>query len=52
MSDAHIALARLLELGATPHGAVTDVGEGILTASVFDPFGNIFGIIQNPHFAP
>jgi hypothetical protein len=26
------------------------VGEGIKVASVRDPFGNIFGIIENPHF--
>jgi hypothetical protein len=27
------------------------VGDGIKVATVLDPFGNIFGIIQNPHFA-
>jgi hypothetical protein len=26
------------------------VGEGIRTADVLDPFGNVFGIIENPHF--
>ncbi len=25
---------------------------GIVVASVKDPFGNVFGIIQNPHFSP
>jgi predicted enzyme related to lactoylglutathione lyase len=44
------ALARLLELGAAPHQDVQDVGEGIKVATVKDPFGNIFGIIENPHF--
>jgi predicted enzyme related to lactoylglutathione lyase len=44
------AYARLLELGATVHESIEDVGEGILVASVIDPFGNILGIIQNPHF--
>jgi hypothetical protein len=39
-----------LELGATPHQDVQDVGEGIKVATVKDPFGNIFGIIENPHF--
>jgi hypothetical protein len=29
---------------------VQDVGGGIRTASVIDPFGNVFGIIENPHF--
>ena len=42
--------ARLLELGATPREGIEEVGEGILVASVVDPFGNIVGIIQNPHF--
>lgn len=44
------ALARLLDVGATPHSPVQDVGEGIKVASVRDPFGNILGIIENPHF--
>ena len=50
VDDADRALARLLELGATPHSPVQDVGEGIKVASVRDPFGNVLGIIQNPHF--
>ena len=44
--------ARLLELGATPRTEVTDVGEGIRTADVLDPFGNVLGIIENPNFKP
>jgi len=36
--------------GATERSAVQEVGEGIRVATVFDPFGNIFGIIENPHF--
>ena len=43
--------SRLLEMGATEHSAVQDVGEGIMVASVIDPFGNLFGIIENPHFS-
>jgi hypothetical protein len=31
--------------------SVQDVEEGILLASVLDPFGNVFGIIENPHFS-
>jgi predicted enzyme related to lactoylglutathione lyase len=50
VDDADAALARLLEAGAQPHGAVTDVGEGIRVASVLDPSGQIVGIIENPHF--
>jgi predicted enzyme related to lactoylglutathione lyase len=38
------------ELGAPVHSEIQDVGEGILVASVIDPFGNLLGIIQNPHY--
>ena len=50
VENAEKALARLLEAGAKPHAAVQDVGEGIRVASVQDPFGNLFGIIENPNF--
>jgi predicted enzyme related to lactoylglutathione lyase len=50
VDDAREAYKRLQELGATKHHDVQDVGEGILVADVMDPFGNIFGVIQNPHF--
>jgi len=49
--DAQAAFDRLISLGAVERSAVQDVGEGIRVATVFDPFGNIFGIIQNPHFS-
>ncbi|RSK42613.1 VOC family protein [Hymenobacter perfusus] len=48
--DADAAFARLVELGAHPHQSVQDVGGGIRLGTVQDPFGNLFGIIQNPHF--
>ena len=41
---------RLLELGASEHAAPADVGEGIRVASVSDPWGNVIGLIHNPHF--
>jgi catechol 2,3-dioxygenase-like lactoylglutathione lyase family enzyme len=50
VADARAAHARLIGLGASEHRAPQDVGEGIVVASVKDPFGNVFGIIQNPHF--
>ena len=28
-----------------------DVGDGIKVATVADPFGNLIGLIENPHFA-
>jgi predicted enzyme related to lactoylglutathione lyase len=48
--DAAAVLPRLISLGARERSAVQEVGEGIRVATVFDPFGNIFGIIENPHF--
>ena len=51
VEDADAAFKRLLELGATKHSDVQDVGGGIKVASVLDPSGNIFGIIENPHFS-
>jgi predicted enzyme related to lactoylglutathione lyase len=50
VADAEKALAHLLEAGARPHAALQDVGDGIRVASVTDPFGNLFGIIENPNF--
>ena len=47
---ANAALKRLLSLGATERTNVQDVGEGIRVATVLDPFGNVFGVIENPHF--
>src|SRR5438105_238539 len=50
VADAASELARLAELGAVVHEPVKDVGDGIKVASVRDPFGNLFSIIENPHF--
>jgi catechol 2,3-dioxygenase-like lactoylglutathione lyase family enzyme len=50
VQNANEAFARLLSLGANSLEAVNDVGGGIKVASVQDPFGNRFGIIENPHF--
>jgi predicted enzyme related to lactoylglutathione lyase len=50
VSDASAAVDRLLSLGATSRTAVQEVGESIKVATVSDPFGNIFGVIENPHF--
>jgi predicted enzyme related to lactoylglutathione lyase len=48
--DAAAELGRLVSLGAEVHEPVKDVGDGIKVATVRDPFGNLFGIIENPHF--
>jgi len=50
VDDAGAALERLLEQGATGHEDLQDVGGGIKVATVKDPFGNVFGVIENPNF--
>jgi predicted enzyme related to lactoylglutathione lyase len=50
VSDADAALNRLLSLVATERTNVQDVGDGIRVATVLDPFGNVFGLIENPQF--
>jgi predicted enzyme related to lactoylglutathione lyase len=50
VADAQAAFDRLISLGARERSAVQEVGERIRVATVFDPFGNVFGIIENPHF--
>ena len=50
VGSADAAYARLLSMGATDHETVQDVGDGIRIGAVRDPFGNILGIIENPHF--
>lgn len=40
----------LLKKDAKVHAEPQNVGGGIVVASVFDPFGNVFGIIENPEF--
>ena len=44
------AFNRLIELGAKKHSDIQDVGGGVKVATVFDPFGNVVGIIENPQF--
>ena len=51
VDDADAAFGRLLELGATEHNGVQDVGDGVRVATVLDPYGNVLGVIENPHFS-
>ena len=43
------AHSRLIELGVLPLKPITDVGGGIKVTAAVDPFGNRFGVIENPH---
>lgn len=50
VGDVDATVRRMVELGATVHEPVQDVGGGIRVATVLDPFGNPIGVIENPHF--
>ena len=50
VTDLMSTLSVLKDQGVEIHSEPQDVGDGIVVASVFDPFGNVFGMIQNPSF--
>ena len=49
-ADIDAEFAHAIAHGASVYSSIKDVGEGIRVASVKDPFGNIVGLIENPHF--
>ena len=50
VDDVNATFDRLLSMGAEQLEAPLDRGQGYITASVVDPFGNILGIMYNPHY--
>jgi len=50
VADIEAAVKHLQAIGATGAAAIADVGDGIRLAVLEDPFGNAFGVIENPHF--
>src|SRR4051812_15734531 len=50
VADIGVSVAHFTNVGATIRSAVQDVGGGIRVATVADPFGNVVGLIENPHF--
>ena len=50
VDDLGATLERLRELGAEPHDEPRVRGEGFVTASVVDPFGNVLGVMTNVHY--
>jgi catechol 2,3-dioxygenase-like lactoylglutathione lyase family enzyme len=52
VEDVAAAVGALVESGASVHTAASEVGDGIVTATVRTPDGNILGLIVNPHFRP
>ncbi len=50
VDDVNATFERLLSMGAKELDAPRSRGEGFVTASVVDPFGNILGIMYNAHY--
>jgi predicted enzyme related to lactoylglutathione lyase len=50
VDDIEATLARLKAMGATDYQPLTPREAGFITASVVDPFGNILGVMVNPHY--
>jgi predicted enzyme related to lactoylglutathione lyase len=50
VANADQAVEHFVKAGAGLKSPVRDVGEGIRVATVADPFGNLMGLIENPHF--
>ena len=45
------AVQHFLDLGASLYAQIQNVGDGIHVAALKDPFGNVVGLIENPHFS-
>lgn len=50
VDDVAAMLEKLKAMGATEYEPLTNREAGFVTASVIDPFGNILGIMYNPHY--
>jgi predicted enzyme related to lactoylglutathione lyase len=50
VDDVYGMVERLLAMGAREYEAPQDRGHGFVTATVVDPFGNVLGVMYNPHF--
>ncbi|EOM77043.1 VOC family protein [Rhodococcus rhodnii] len=50
VDDIVATVRALIDAGAAPYEPVIERGEGFVTASVIDPFGNVLGLIHSPHY--
>jgi predicted enzyme related to lactoylglutathione lyase len=51
VDDITATFEKLLSMGATEYQPITPRGdEGFVTAAVVDPFGNVLGVMCNPHY--
>jgi predicted enzyme related to lactoylglutathione lyase len=51
VDDVAAAVQEAIAAGSVEHTPVSDVGEGIVTATVRTPAGTVLGLIHNPHFS-
>ena len=51
VKDLAAAMAKVTSAGAETVSPLHDVGGGIKVATIRDPFGNLVGLIENPHFS-
>lgn len=51
VDDINSVIEKLIAMGAKVNQPITDRSNGFFTASIIDPFGNILGIMTNPHFS-
>lgn len=50
VDDIEAVLKKVQDMGATEYQPLVKREAGFITASVVDPFGNILGIMYNPHY--
>jgi predicted enzyme related to lactoylglutathione lyase len=50
VDDIQAAFHKLLSMGAQEYQPITPRESGFVTASVVDPFGNVLGLMYNPHY--
>jgi predicted enzyme related to lactoylglutathione lyase len=51
VDDIAATVEKLLSMGAKEYQPITPHGDsGFVTASVVDPFGNVLGVMYNPHY--
>lgn len=50
VDDINQVFDKLIEMGAKEYEQITEREDGFITASLVDPFGNILGIMYNPHY--
>jgi predicted enzyme related to lactoylglutathione lyase len=50
VDDLAATVEKLTAMGAIEYEPVTQREAGFVTASVVDPFGNVLGVMHNPHY--